>query len=303
MKTIKINRDNIAVIYHDHCSDGLTSAGIAAYFLPKTAQLIGGSYNETPPNLKDTHIFFVDFCYKKDIMQKFLDDGNFITLIDHHKSQIEENLDLFSDENFEEFVSYDNSKSGTGLTWAYFSDDPLPYPFAMIQDRDLWTWSLYDTKNFLSGFDTLGRTLDIYLQFTSGVIDGGFAISPYIEKGSVVVETKESIYRDCLTDSLRFVKILDHENIPCVNCPGLFHSDIGSMLNNMYPESDFALLWYITDKGMKIGLRSKSDKSKTDVSKIAQAIHPSGGGHYSAAGVNVSFELLSSTQILKDILG
>lgn len=308
---MKIVKQKLAVIYHDKCSDGLTSAGIAKYFLEKAGHTdvlyIGGKYHEDPPELKDTQIFFVDFCYKRAVMDKLIEDQNHIVLIDHHKSAIEDVKDLFEHPSFEPFVSEDNTQSGTGLAWAYFKGRKglNHLPFAFIQDRDLWTWKLPHAKEYLAVHNLIDKTLEEYSKFVVQTIEEEFStveLSKVIEKGKAILESQEQIYKEVINSSLRYIDIAGYKNIPTVNCPSYFMSDIGSMLVNSEPVP-FALMWYLGPEGIKIGMRSIADKSQTDVSEVAKTLHTKGGGHYCASGALIPFNEIQTNQYALRILG
>lgn len=79
-------------------------------------------------------------------------------------------------------------------------------------------------------------------------------------------------------------------------------SDIGAKLINTY-DVPFALMWYLSESGMKLGLRSKADRSGIDVSIVAKAIHPKGGGHYAASGATIPPEEFKSNEFFKTLVG
>lgn len=307
---MKIIKEKIAVIYHDKCSDGLTSAGIAKYFLEKSGYtdilFIGGKYHEDPIELKDTQIFFVDFCYKRSVMDQLLLNDNYIVLIDHHKSAIEEVRELFNNPSFEPFVSEDNTQSGTGLAWHYFTGRKgiNHLPFAFIQDRDLWTWKLPKAKEYLAVHNLRDKTLEEYFKFVVETIEEGFSphdLSKVIEKGSAILQAQDQSYREIIQSSTRYLNVLDYENVPVINCPNYYMSDIGSIVCNEN-NVPFVLMWYLSNEGLKLGLRSKADKSGVDVSIVANRLHPKGGGHYAAAGAMFNFNELDNPEV-HNILG
>lgn len=308
---MKIVKQKLAVIYHDKCSDGLTAAGIAKYFLEKAGYqdvlYIGGKYHEDPPELTDTQIFFVDFCYKRHVMDKLISDQNHIVLIDHHKSAIEDVRELFEYPSFEPFVSEDNTQSGTGLAWEYFKGRKgiNHLPFAFIQDRDLWTWKLPHAREYLAVHNLRDKTLEEYYKFVVETIEEDFStvqLTKIVEKGKAILESQNQIYDETISSSLRFLSLAGYDNVPTVNCPGYFMSDIGAKLVNTY-DVPFALMWYISESGMKLGLRSKADRSGVDVSIVAKAIHPKGGGHYAASGAMIPPEEFKSNEFFKTLVG
>lgn len=114
----------------------------------------------------DKTLYIVDFCLTARQLINLSPLFKNIVVIDHHKSAIErivgngEFIEITSDSRFyERLFTYDNvsffyseKKSGAVLTYEYlFPGGSVPYEFRLIQDRDLWTWKLEETKFFTTG--------------------------------------------------------------------------------------------------------------------------------------------------------
>lgn len=303
--------NNIVVIYHANCSDGLTSASIAKYALERKhlnedIEYLGGVYSEDPPEYKNKTIYFVDFCYKRDVIDQLIANGNTLVLIDHHKSAINGVVDLLDTGIIEDATSRDNTKSGTGLAWDYFFNGmPMPLPFQYIQDRDLWTWKLEESRPYLAAHNLIPKTLEDYYSFTVNVIEGDSleARAAVIEQGHLVQVVMAQTHKETAKETIRYLSILGYDNLPTVNCPSFFMSDIGSDIIQEAPDTPFVLMWCLSQDGLKVGLRSKSDYSKVDVSSIATLIHSKGGGHHCAAGAFIPIADVPMNPVSKILLG
>lgn len=288
-----VNQD--IIIYHANCSDGLSAAAVALTNMPN-AILVPGTYGYPKFNFKYCNIYFVDFSYKEKDMEVLIKTNLSVTLIDHHKTAIDDTRALEqSYENFHWFVSEDNSMSGVGLAWSFWNNSKeLPLVYRYIQDRDLWSWEL-DSKAVLKYIDTfISRTVEEYQKLAYLTIED---LEVYKKDGLLLLAMEESLEDQMIKDSMTFIDIFEYTGIPCLNVHGAFSSNIGSKIMTKYPETDFVILWQSTKKGLKISLRS-SDNNE-DVSKIAQRISPQGGGHHNAAGVMVQ----SNHEVVELLLG
>lgn len=289
------------VIYHKGCTDGVMGAAIAKRFLPEDTIFIPGEYGTDPEEIKASKIYFIDFCYKNNVMQKLFEAGNTLVILDHHLSQINDNLSLLNLDEVIDRTSKDNSKSGTGLAYEYFvGNGDLPVFLKQIQDRDLWTWSDPLSAPLMAWFNLIPITIEDYSEILDIILTEGFSpseIDNIVTTGKAILKSKQMSQKSIVDSGVRFLNILGWENIPCINCSWNDMSDIGGYLNDTYNPS-FSLMWCLTDKGLKIGLRSSPDKSKEDVSIVAQLIHSKGGGHYSSAGATVPYSELHSNEIM-----
>lgn len=293
-KAVYLQQD--VVIYHANCSDGLSAAAVAKVALPD-AILIPGIYGFPKFNFKDCNIYFVDFSYKKEDMKVLLENNLQVTLIDHHKTAIEETEDLqFEYSNFNRFVAKENQLSGVGLAWKYWNEvgKELPYAYQLIQDRDLWTWEL-NGKNILKVIDTFyPRTVESYIELGKLSKEEVLALE---SRGQDLVALEDNLEEQMIKDSTTYVDIFGYTDIPCLNVHGSFVSNIGNKIMTRFTETPFVLLWQVTKKGIKISIRSTDENE--DASQIAQKFAPNGGGHHNAAGVLLAVD----SPLVKTLLG
>ena len=79
-------------------------------------------------------VYLVDFSYPRAVIADMVKKANSVTLIDHHKTALE---DLFELDGLIQFT--DINRSGAMLAWNYlFPDEEPPLLIKYVQDRDLW---------------------------------------------------------------------------------------------------------------------------------------------------------------------
>lgn len=270
-------------IYHHNCTDGFGAAWVVHKALGETVEFHPGVYRESPPDVSGKNVVLVDFSYPREVIIEMAKVANSILIIDHHKTAIEDLVDLPSNVG----TVFDQGFSGAVLTWRYlFPKEPAPALLNHIQDRDLWKFELDKTKAVLSGLRSYPFDFNVWSQF----IDAGQrGIDQLIVEGESI-ERKYRIDLDgILASSVREMEILGHR-VLIANAPGMFASDIGNRLTQGRP---FGGSYYDTQEGRSFSLRSTD--AGEDVSLIAK--HFGGGGHRNAAGFRVSFEDAASFEI------
>jgi hypothetical protein len=73
------------VIYHNNCYDGVAAAW-AVHQKISDATFIPMNYSDPPPNVKDKAVYVVDFSFKRPVLEQMLNDAEYITILDHHKT-------------------------------------------------------------------------------------------------------------------------------------------------------------------------------------------------------------------------
>lgn len=277
----------ILVIYHASCADGFGACMAAYKKFGDTADYHPGFYNETPPDCEDKHVFLLDFSYKKDVIINMLLDAKSVTILDHHKSAIEDLVDLFEKPYFFTMqgmlASYktatlegvlDAGRSGAMIAWDYFHEDfksQHPELIKYIQDRDLWKFELEGSKEV---------ALAIFsYPYDFGTWEGLFEmpIEDLIDEGRALLRKHEKDIAEFLKVGTRRINIGGY-NIPVVNMPYFYGSDACNILAAGEP---FSAYYWDGATHRNWGLRSAPDG--VDVAKIA-ADGFNGGGHKHAAG-------------------
>jgi len=294
MNHLKNIKDEIdCIIYHDPCQDGFSSAWIAYYyFIQKNKEI-----KLIPKRINDDHID--EELYKdKNVLMVDIVTDDFITIkekaknlviLDHHKT----NKDKL---NGIEYAYFDMNKSGTGLAWEYFYDEQeLPKFLACVQDRDIWTWKIPESRAFCDGLynmlflesnddDTYDMVLKKRLNIYTELYENPNKFQYYYDIGVLLDKIKMSKIKSMVRNVELFtVDIPEHTELKAAffNCTHDFASDLGSYaVNNT--EADFAVMWRYSHDEDEYFYSLRSIDSKPDVSKICKLF--GGGGHRNAAG-------------------
>ena len=171
------------VVFHYPCNDGLASAWIVYYFYGNI-ELYPFTHGDTIDikRFKGKRVLFCDICPKEEILNEIEKVATKITILDHHASSEK----LIKSKSY---GHYDKERSGAGMTWDFFfPGTDMPLFIKMIQDGDLWKWTVKDSKNFISGFDLEYNKLDrldfekIFKLFNKLLIDDSI-MDDYIRSG------------------------------------------------------------------------------------------------------------------------
>ena len=139
----------VYVIYHDQCPDGFGAAWAAFQALGYTTgngspvHYIPSRYGQKPPEMDPEGVVYIlDFSYNLETMTKLWHrHGGRVTLLDHHKSAMEELQGQLPG------CYFDMDRSGAAIAWGYFKPfERMPELLAYVQDRDLWRWELPDSR-------------------------------------------------------------------------------------------------------------------------------------------------------------
>lgn len=266
------------VIYHAHCLDGFTAAWAFYHKHGDAMEYLPGSYQGTIPDVTDRHVFLVDFSYKRDIIEAMLLIAKSVTLIDHHKSALEDLWDLEAKGLSVKFSSLEMSGAVLAFNYVYGNKVKIPKVVLHIQDRDLWRFKLEGTKEICAYlYNKLeGIELKDWEQYIN---PRATAYKTMLSVGAALVEdhTKLAISAAKYTRPV----VLGGLEVPMVNCMPFVSSEVGNMLA---VDNPFGVTYIDRKDCRDFSLRSIGDKA--DVSKIAAEY--GGGGHKNAAGFKVT---------------
>lgn len=286
------------VIYHKDCMDGLASAFIAyscLLELDRTANFIPMHYNEVEsiydiPMAEDDELMILDFSLPNKMLMELSTKIANITIIDHHKTAIEQldNLPFIS--NLHSITN--TSKSGAMLTYEFFADmhvNPLNVElFQYVQDRDLWTWQLPATREISASLalnveQNCIRSFAKFYWYFEGNKD------KVIEEGTITLRAIDKQVQEKV-DKCTTLKI---EGVPfkVINATQNI-SELGNAICNKF-DMPACLYFILSDSSVVLSFRSLEHLE--DVSVIAKCLK--GGGHRNSAGATVSLDKLS--EILK----
>lgn len=272
-------------IYHGGCDDGFAAAWCVSRAID--ADFYPGVYQKEPPPHDGRDVLFVDFSYKRSVLEAMAQKANSILILDHHKTAQEDLADIPSPRS--SFVSaphamraiFDMERSGAVLAWDYFIGDGHDLGWTpqeakhrrrfieYIQDRDLWRKQLPGGDEFTIALRSYPQDFDTWTALIKGGPDAliyeGKAIQRYYRLR--VEELKRSAYQARLGDSDCWI----------TNAPYFAASEVAGELSE---HTGFGACYFEAEGGRyQYSLRSRGD---FDVSAIARLF--GGGGHKAAAG-------------------
>lgn len=282
-------------IYHGNCADGFG----AAWVVRRAAQMRGdledwefypGVYQQSPPDVTGKDVVIVDFSYKRAIIEEMLKTANSITIIDHHKTAIEDLAPLHDiasvgmDIRMPLYLHFDVNHSGAMLAWMYyFQDQEPPLLIKHIQDRDLWKFELNGTREIQANVFSYPYDFAVWDDLMMSNMET-LAI-----EGKAIERKHFKDIDELLAVTTRRMIIGGH-NIPVANLPYIFSSDAGHKLAT---GEAFGACYWDTPKGRTFSLRSTD--AGEDVSAIAKSY--GGGGHRNASGFTISYEDAKSFEV------
>lgn len=287
------------VIYHDHCADGFGAAWACWMRWRDTCEYMPASYGHTPPDVTGKDVLIVDFSYKRDVLREMGRAAKSIIVLDHHKTAAADLADWAIDDVAGEFWAGDNplkavrlndervgqpiaalfdmERSGARLAWEFCHEVETPLLIRLIEDRDLWRFTMEDTKPFSLWLRSEPFSFDRFELLAQQLEEAG-------DSHDIMTEARAmQRFADAKVDEIAsFAKrrrIGAHEPV-VVNCPPMFASEVGHALLDKHPDAPFAATYFDGPNGRMWSLRSRDDRE--DVSAVAAKF--GGGGHRNAAG-------------------
>ena len=270
-------KDVDTIIYHGDCPDGFCAAFVAQKVHPE-ARLVPATYGKTLDDavVSGRRVLVVDFSWPREETLRLHALSESMTILDHHKTAQSalEGLD---------FAVFDMERSGAQLAYDYCIRDgrPVedsggsrPWYVDYVADRDLWLWTLPESKAVSAFIMALPHTIAAWNVLDSMNVDEAIAsgkgarahVEHYIEK--VTAQAYPGKWQGY--------------SVSIVNAAYPNISDVGNALCEQ--GAQVGLGWFIRGDGlMQFSLRSIGD---IDVSALAK--QQGGGGHKNAAGFQIS---------------
>ena len=275
-----MQREQTIVIYHASCPDGFGAAWAAHRVLGERAQYLPMNHGDPIPQIDDdARVYILDFSFDRDRMgelQRKHGQDNVI-LLDHHITAAQELSELPN-------CYIDLSKSGAVLSWEHFHiGSAVPALLRYIQDKDLWTWELPDSRAVSAYLSSREMDFDTWNNIARDFeTDDGQLTA--VDAGKAILRSKQQDVRQ-IAQSAHFGQVGEHR-VPVVNS-SIMQSEIGEYLVNTHPESPFAAIYFdVSSTVRKWSLRSR--RNGFDVSQLAKQF--GGGGHPAAAGFSQSIQ-------------
>lgn len=262
---------SIVILYHDDL-DGFGAAWAAWKKFGDKADYLAVDFGKPmSAGLKNKEIYVLDFCYSEAETRVLLKNNKKLVVIDHHISQ----KNIFK--ILEEYV-WDIKRAGCILSWKYFHPGKkIPKLIEYIEDIDLWSFKLENTREIISFLETLSRDFKIWDKVISET-ENKNKFSEYLGKGKVIADFVEKIIEILASNSEN--AIFEGKKASVVNSP-IFNSELGGYLLKKTKNS-VVIIWSLKNGGIRVSLRSFKG---VDVSKLAQKY--GGGGHKQAAGFSL----------------
>jgi oligoribonuclease NrnB/cAMP/cGMP phosphodiesterase (DHH superfamily) len=204
-----------------------------------------------------------------------------VTLIDHHKTAIDELKDM---PLLKQHVNLD--MSGATLAWQYLCGDDMQRPLLLghIEDRDLWRFKLPLTKEINSAVFSMEYT---FANWDNLMASNAAELVQLSVGGAAIARKQAKDIKELLGATARYMQI-NGETVPVACMPHTMASEAGEALCRLQPNAELENVWaacyYDTAEHRIFSCRSLENGA--DVSAIA-AIY-GGGGHKHAAGFRVS---------------
>jgi len=265
-------------IYHGNCADGFAAAWVFRLRFGDDIEFHPGVYQQPPPPVAGRRIFMADFSYKRNVVEDMLKSADSVTLIDHHKTALEDLRGVLGMEH----CALD--RSGAMLAWNFcFPDADPPQLLKHIEDRDLWLFKLPETREIQAAVFSY--------PYDFAVWDGLMAMP--VEELALQGEAIERKHHKDIAELLGVTQrrmVIDGHNVPIANLPYTLVSDAAHIMAKGEP---FAGCYWDTPEGRVFGLRSTDEG--VDVSEVAKKY--GGGGHRNASGFKVSFANAAAFEI------
>jgi oligoribonuclease NrnB/cAMP/cGMP phosphodiesterase (DHH superfamily) len=270
------------VIYHGNCADGFGAAWCFWRKFGDGADYVAGVYQQDPPDVAGRDVYLVDFSYKRPVVEQMLAAANSVTLIDHHKTSIEDLQPLFMQDSWtgepKQLAHFtDLNRSGATLAWDYlFPGEPRPLLLGHIEDRDLWRFKLPGTREIQAVVFSHEYTFE---QWDRLMAADQVELLKMTAAGAAIERKHHKDVAELVKVCMRRMTIAMID-VPVASLPYTMVSDAAHL---MAQGEHFAACYWDTPEGRVFGLRSV--EGGLDVSSIAKQY--GGGGLVHAAGFKV----------------
>lgn len=284
-------KNDTTIFYHKNCTDGFMSA----YLLYRAYKALGiegntfvaVNYNEVVPEVKTKTLLIVDFSFSRNIIDEFIEQGIDVHMYDHHLTAAEQHggYGRYTCQGFN--CCIEEHKSGAGLVldliepiFTNKQHEFLLYEYLAnrVEDRDLWKFNYTDTKAVYELLNSVPFTFEDWDNLTLSS-----DLFSKLEEFKIRVTFREQLAKEYAAKA----KIIRFQNydVPCVNVPANFSSEVGDILGKEYP---FAIMYVVGDI-VYMSLRSNK-QTGIDTSTISKQFK--GGGHINASGFKLEVSQL-----------
>lgn len=270
------------IIYHDNCADGFSAAWCFWRKYGNGADYVAGVYQQDPPDVTGRDVFLVDFSYKRPVVERMLEAASSVTLIDHHKTAIDDLKPLFASDAWtgepKQLGHFtDLNRSGATLAWDYlFPGEDRPLLLGHVEDRDLWRFKLPGTREIQAFVFSHEYSFELWDKLMGA---DQVELLKMTAAGAAIERKHHKDIAELLGVCKRRMTIGGHD-VPVASLPYTLVSDAAHAMAKGEP---FAACYWDTAEARIFGLRASD--GGLDVSEIAKQY--GGGGHAKASGFKV----------------
>ena len=266
------------VVYHSPCMDGFTAAW-ACWLKHPDWEFVPGVHGAVIPTEKfeDRDVYFLDFSYKRPVMQKIVAAASLVYVFDHHVSAKDDLAPLYEIGSI--VGRFDLNHSGAYLAWRFFhSGEDVPQFVKYVEDRDLWKFRYAETREVCDAIFSHDYSFQLWSSLREACDDDD-RLHQLVNEG-VAIGRKQAKDIAELLSQIKHRLFIDGISVPAANLPYMYASEAGHIMSEYAP---FAATYYFDGDYYKFSLRSS--ENGLDVSKVAAKF--GGGGHAHAAGFQV----------------
>jgi oligoribonuclease NrnB/cAMP/cGMP phosphodiesterase (DHH superfamily) len=299
------------VIYHNPCNDGALALWAANYYrdIPEKIACKAGYLPNLAPEGKN--ILFVDLCPKFDYLFEICELATNVVVLDHHKTSWDayELYKAHCPDNLH--IVLDMSRSGCQISWDYFhqlteveqtlnqnqnqNQTQRPWFVDYVADRDLWTWTLPNSKEINQVFFEDNMMNPYYLDNITKLITYTHEqVNSLVIKGSQLLKYQKE-QMDLASEEALEASITaggQTYNIWLGTISSGDRSEFGNVLAKKPLKStgqlpDFSATWLYNDKTQEWWVSLRGCANSPDLSVIAGCYE--GGGHALACGFSIKY--------------
>jgi len=264
----------IVILYHGKCPDGFGGAYAAWKKFGDSAEYIPLHYGKPIPNNMDGRdMYFVDFCYDQENMDKLAKTASSITVLDHHEGTKSVATSFPG--------VFDSSQSGAIIAWKYFHPNtPMPFLFPYLEDYDLFRFKLQDTRALNAYLTLEPYTFERWDEIIAS-LENPQERGKIIALGRIYVQHTKALIEH-IAESADLVMFEGYECYLSGTVLQAFTDYLGHTLAEKQPP--FALMVRPTADGLHVSLRGIEG---FDVSELARRYD--GNGHRCAAAFRLAW--------------
>jgi len=264
--------ERTVILYHGDCPDGFGGAYAAWKKFGDAAEYLPVKHGRpAPEGLAGAHLYFIDFIYKKEVMDRIVNQAASVIVLDHHGGvrDVVEQMPQFT---------YDANRSGATIAWTHFHPEkPVPTLLTYVEDGDLYRFKLPDSRALIAYLYAEPFEFSVWDQLATDLEEADKR-AKMIETGTIYRKHSDSIVAELATDA-KLVRFEGHE-VYFAPTLSIFSSDLGNLLARK--RGPFALAVQARPDGLRVSLRGVGE---VNLAELAQKY--GGNGHPNASAFSL----------------